>query len=49
MLGEDESRAVAGHQRAAYEQFWWGKRLARVRVSLERADLAEVAELLADA
>lgn len=49
MVGGDEIRALAGDQPAVYKEFWWGKRLACVRVNLDRADPAEVAELLTDA
>lgn len=46
MVGADEIRALAGDQPAVYQEYWWGKRLACVRVNLDRADSAEIAELL---
>lgn len=49
MVGEDEIRALASSQPAAYEKLWWGKRLACVRVNLDQAEPDEVAELLTDA
>jgi len=49
MVDEDQIRALAVERPDAYEQLWWGKRLACVRVNLDRADAADVAELLTDA
>lgn len=49
MVDEDEIRALAAGEPTVYEEKWWGKRLACVRVNLDRADPTEVAELLADA
>lgn len=49
MVGEDEIRALARDRPAVYQEVWWGKRLTCVRVNLDEADRAEVAELLTDA
>lgn len=49
MIGEDEIRALTARDPEAYEEFRWGKRLACLRVALDRADPDQVAELLADA
>ena len=49
MLDEPGVRtAVADHPEWCAER-WWGKRLAAVEVDLDRADAAELGELLADA
>jgi hypothetical protein len=49
MLDEPGVRtAVQAHPQACGE-LWWGKRLSGVRIALDRADDALVAELLADA
>src|SRR6202163_4686523 len=40
--------AVQGNPNSCQE-FWWGKRLRAVQVSLDRADAALAGELLADA
>lgn len=49
MVGEGEIRALASGHPAAYQELWWGKRLACVRVNLAQAEPDEVAELLTDA
>lgn len=49
MVGQDEIRAMTAKDPATYEELWWGKRLACLRVALDRADPDQVAELLADA
>lgn len=48
MAAEDEIRALAASG-PAYEQLWWGGRLACVRVTLAAADPVVVAETLAEA
>lgn len=49
MVGADEIRAWAAEQPAACEPYWWGKRLACLRVRLDLAEPAHVAELLHEA
>jgi hypothetical protein len=49
MLDEDGIRTVTQAHGDICEEFWWGKRLAAVRVALPRAEAELVRELLADA
>ena len=49
MLDEDGIRTAVADRPEACAEVWWGKRLAAVRVDLERAESALVADLLADA
>lgn len=49
MLDEPGIRTAVAEDPAACEELWWGKRLACLRVTLERADAESVVELLTDA
>ncbi|PZS33446.1 MAG: hypothetical protein DLM59_06470 [Pseudonocardiales bacterium] len=49
MVGEHEIRAAAAADPSAYEQVWWGKRLAALRVDLAVAEADAVREPLAEA
>jgi hypothetical protein len=45
-VGEDDIRALLAEDSIAFEELWWGKTLAGVRVSLRDADPERVFELL---
>ncbi len=49
MLDEDGIRTAIHEQPDVCEEVWWGKRLAAVRVDLDRVDREFLASLLADA
>ena len=49
MLDEGGIRTAVHGDGETYEEVWWGKRLAAVRVNLARADPERLAELLSDA
>jgi len=49
MVGENEIHAWVAEQPAAYQPYWWGQRLACLRVHLDLAEPAHVAELLHEA
>ncbi len=49
MLDEPGIRTAVQARPDACEEFWWGKRLRAVSVSLARADRELLGELLADA
>ena len=49
MLDEGGIRTAVHADPATYEEVWWGKRLAAVRVDLRRADERPLRELLAEA
>ena len=49
MVDEDGIRTAVQAEPSACAEQWWGKRLAAVHVSLERADAGLLADLLADA
>ncbi len=49
MLDEGGILTAVDSEPAACDEVWWGKRLAAVRVNLERADREMLANLLADA
>jgi hypothetical protein len=49
MLDEGGIRTALAEHPESCEEVWWGKRLAAVRVDLQRADADLVAELLTDA
>jgi hypothetical protein len=49
MVDEDGVRTAAQAEPSACAELWWGKRLAAVRVTLERAEAGLLADLLADA
>jgi hypothetical protein len=49
MVGEEGIRTYVARDGEIYTEVWWGKRLAAVRVALERVGESELAELLADA
>jgi hypothetical protein len=49
MVGEEGIRTYVARDGEIYAEVWWGKRLAAVRVALERVGESELAELLADA
>jgi hypothetical protein len=49
MLDEDGIRTAIHDEPDVCEEVWWGKRLAAVRVDLERVDGKMLASLLADA
>jgi hypothetical protein len=49
MLDEDGIRTYAARDADAFEEIWWGRRLAAVRVRLAAADEDGLRELLADA
>lgn len=49
MIGEEDIRAAVAEDPGSCEELWWGRRLAAVRVSLDRVDQALLAELLSDA
>lgn len=46
MAPEGEIRAAVADDPVAFAEFWWGRRLACVVVTLERADRVLVTELL---
>ena len=46
---EHSTRAAVAEDPPAYEERWWGKRLAGVRVTLSAADPQRVCELLEEA
>ena len=46
MAGEHDIRAAVADEPAAYQEHWWGKRLACVRIALAAADPDRVAERL---
>jgi hypothetical protein len=46
---ESETRACVAEDPTVFAELWWGKRLSGLRVTLDRADPARVAELLEDA
>jgi len=47
-VDEDEVRASVAEDPSAFEQLWWGKRLAGVRVNLGAARPQSVSALLAE-
>jgi hypothetical protein len=49
MVGESEIRACVAEDPAAFEELWWGKKLAALAVVLAAADPPRIAELLEDA
>ena len=49
MLDEGGIRTAVHGDGETYEEVWWGKRLAAVRVNLARTDPERLAELLSDA
>lgn len=49
MVGQDEVEMAIGAAAAAYEELWWGNRLAGVRVNLAAADRELVAVLVREA
>jgi hypothetical protein len=49
MLGEPGIQTAVQGNPDACDEFWWGRRLRAVHVSLDRADEALVGDLLADA
>ena len=49
MLDEDGIRTAIHSDPETFEEVWWGKRLAAVRVDLRRVDEETLANLLADA
>jgi hypothetical protein len=49
MLDEPGIRTAVQGNPDSCQEFWWGKRLRAAQVSLDRADEALAAELLADA
>jgi hypothetical protein len=49
MLDEGGIRTAIHSRPDSYEEVWWGKRLAAVRVDLRRVDEDTLATLLADA
>jgi hypothetical protein len=49
MLDEGGIRTAVQTTPDVCSERWWGKRLSAVQVSLDRADAAFVADLLADA
>jgi hypothetical protein len=48
-VDEHETRACVAEDPTAYEELWWGKRLAGVRVNLRAARAKEISELLKEA
>ena len=48
-VDEDEVRASVAEDGTAFEELWWGKRLAGLRVNLATADPERVKALLAEA
>ena len=48
-VDEHETRASVAEDPSAFEELWWGKRLAVVRVNLSAADPQRVFELLEEA
>ncbi|MEA2716243.1 MAG: hypothetical protein QOI99_560 [Actinomycetota bacterium] len=49
MVDEDEARAVAAGEGGSFEELWWGKKLAGVRVHLPSVESPElVLELIED-
>ncbi|HEY2430555.1 MAG TPA: MmcQ/YjbR family DNA-binding protein [Acidimicrobiales bacterium] len=48
-VDEAEARACAAENPRGFEELWWGKRLAGVRVTLARAPAEVVRELVEDA
>ncbi len=49
MLDEGGIRAAVSEQPQACSELWWGRRLAAVRVDLDRIDDAVLVELVTDA
>jgi hypothetical protein len=45
-VGEDDSRASVVEDPDNFEELWWGKKLAGLRVSLAAADAHQVRELI---
>jgi hypothetical protein len=45
-VDDDAVRAIVGRDPAAFEELWWGKKLAGVRVNLSAARPAAVRDLL---
>jgi hypothetical protein len=48
-VDEHEARASVADDPTAFEELWWGRKLAGVRVTLEAADPTRVKELLEEA
>ena len=48
-VDENETRACVSENHFAFEELWWGKKLAGLRVALANADGNEVFELLTSA
>lgn len=48
-IDESQARALAAGAPAAFEELWWGKRLAGVRIKLDAADADLVFSLIEDA
>lgn len=46
MVDEHDIRAAVADDPAAYQEKWWGRRLACVRVDLAKADRERVVELI---
>jgi hypothetical protein len=49
MVGPDEADMAVGAAPRAFEQLWWGERLAGVRVNLAVADIGLLTMLLTEA
>ena len=49
MIDEPGVRSYVARDPEVYAEVWWGRRLAAVRVRLDRVSAAELDELLADA
>jgi hypothetical protein len=49
MVDEPGIRTYVARDRQVYSEVWWGKRLAAVRVRLDRVAADQLGELLADA
>jgi hypothetical protein len=49
MVDEPGIHSYVARDPDVYAEVWWGRRLAAVRVRLERVSAAELGELLADA
>jgi hypothetical protein len=49
MVDEPGVRSHVARDPEVYAEVWWGRRLAAVRVRLDRVSAAELGELLADA
>jgi hypothetical protein len=48
-VDEEEVHASVAEDPKTFEELWWGKKLSGLRVILERADAAQVGELLEEA